>query len=65
MWLYRGRRVLVTLDDGSAVRGRLGWSWAWGVLRVNEPESLDGDAPVEIPGFVLIPRRRVLIAQVQ
>ena len=65
MWIYTGRNVLVTLLDGTAVRGKLGWSWALGMLRVRDPESLDGDEPEALPGFLLVPRTQILIAQVQ
>lgn len=64
MIVYCGRTVIITLDDGSAVRGRLGWPWTRGHLRILAAESLDGDTPQSIPGQLLIPRSRVLIAQV-
>lgn len=64
MWVYRGHRAIITLTDGSAVRGRIGWSWVSGLLKLREAESLDGDSPTEIPGVLLIPRARILIAQV-
>lgn len=64
MWVYTGSRVVVTLADGSAVRGKLGWCWAWGMARLCAAESIDGDEPVAIPGALLIPRGQILIAQV-
>lgn len=64
MLCYIGHKVVITLRDGSAVRGKLGFSWAPGFVKVRSPESLDGDEPQEIPGIILIPRTQVLIAQV-
>ena len=64
MLVYLGRTVVLSLDDGTAVRGRLGWPWARGCFRLLSPETLDGDKPLQIPGQLIVPRARVLIAQV-
>lgn len=64
MWLYRGRRTVVTMADGSAVRGTIAWSWRPGWLRLNEVEDLSGEQAREVPGFVLIPSRSIVVAQV-
>lgn len=64
MWMFRGRRAVVTLTDGSAVRGRVGWSWRRGWLRLNDVEDLSTDTVQEIPGMVLIPSRAMVIVQV-
>lgn len=64
MWVYFGHTLVVTLDDGSTVRGKLGWSWRLGFWRLREPESLDGEVPAPLQGQLLVPVRRVLIVQV-
>ena len=44
MRLRKGRIVLVTLTDGTVIRGRAAWSWRWHVVRVVDAESLYADA---------------------
>lgn len=63
MILYIGHQVVITMSDGSAIRGKLRWPTVRGCLRISGAEDLDR-AGQQIPGMVIIPRSRVVIAQV-
>lgn len=54
-----GRKVTVSLTDGSALSGVSRWSWPW-MLRLVDVKVQQG----EVPGMVLVPRRSVLTIQV-
>lgn len=54
-----GRRVTVSLTDGSALSGVSRWSWPW-MLRLVDVKVQQG----EVPGMVLVPRGSVLTIQV-
>jgi hypothetical protein len=64
MWITPGRLVIVSLMDGSAVRGRVRFGWRPRVLKLVEAEGLTqtGTAPIE--GMFLIPARSILTVQV-
>lgn len=64
MWLWWGRTAVVTMADGSAVRGRVRWSWMWGWLLLDQVEDMSGEQPREVPGKILIPIRSIVVVQV-
>ncbi len=59
MWIRPGRRVTVSLSDGSALSGRTRPSWPWN-LRLSDVSVAAG----EVPGTVVVPCRNVLTVQV-
>lgn len=60
MWIRPGRRVTVSLSDGSALSGRTRPSWPWN-LRLSDVSVAAG----EVPGTVVVPCRNVLTVQVR
>ena len=66
MWAYYNRLVVVTLGSVApeTFRGRMGWSWSGGFLKLKEPEVMDDDVPKQVEGFLLIPRYRLSMIQV-
>jgi hypothetical protein len=54
-----GRKVTVSLTDGSAVSGVTGWSWPW-LLRVRDVHVRQG----AVPGVVLVPWHSIVTVQV-
>jgi len=59
MWIRPGRRVTVSLSDGSALSGRTRPSWPWN-LRLSDVSVAAG----EVPGTVVVPVRQVMTMQV-
>lgn len=59
MFFFPGRRVVVSLSDGSAVAGVTAWAW-FGWLRLRNVSSKGG----EFPGEYLIPKHAVVGVQV-
>lgn|GEM_PF-1008013 len=55
--------VLVTLIDGTVVRGVVTRAWRWRVIRLVDVDAMTGQGPVPAAGPVLIPHRSVLLAQ--
>jgi hypothetical protein len=67
MYLRRKRTVLVSLEDGSTVRGRVCFSLWWWTVKLADVSffSAHGEPTAPAPGtVVLIPARRILIVQV-
>ncbi len=67
MYLPRKRTVLVSLQDGTTVRGRVIFSLWWWTVKLTDVVFLSagGDATEPAPGtVVLIPAARILIVQV-
>lgn len=60
----RGTTVLLTVIDGTAIRGVVVWSWRWRVVRLVEAYSMSPQGPSLIAGSVLVPHRSILVAQV-
>lgn len=63
MRLRKGRIVLVTLTDGTVIRGRAAWSWRWHVVRVVDAEAVTSLGNIPTAGDVLIPWRSIVLAQ--
>ena len=63
MRLRKGRIVLVTLTDGTVIRGRAAWSWRWHVVRVVDAEAVTSHGDIPTAGDVLIPWRSIVLAQ--
>jgi hypothetical protein len=67
MYLPRKRTVLVSLEDGTTVRGRVLFRLWWGAVRLAGVTffSAAGEATAPAEGtVVLIPARRILVVQV-
>lgn len=63
MFSLPGRHVLVSLADGSVVRGITRWSW--GSLRLREVEIATGEEePISAPGLFIVPVTAILMIQV-
>lgn len=63
MRLKRGTYALVTIVDGTVVRGLVAWSWRWRCIRLVEAALLTPGGRVPAAGPVLIPHRSVVLAQ--
>ena len=59
MWFMPGRKVTVSLTDGTALTGRTRWSWP-GKLKLAEIATAMGD----VPGVVYVYARSILTVQV-
>jgi hypothetical protein len=64
MLLYTGHKIVINLVDGSAIRGRLGWPWARGCLRILDAETIDDGAVDDVPGVLIVPKARIMLVQV-
>lgn len=58
-----GSTVLVTITDGTAVRGRVTRSWRWHVVRLLEAYAISPQGQTSIAGSLLIPHRSILVVQ--
>lgn len=58
-WAPTGRKVTVSLVDGSVITGRVRRSWPTRI-RLAEVETVDG----EVPGLVVLSSRQVATVQV-
>jgi hypothetical protein len=63
MFFWPGRRLLVSLADGSALSGVAAWSWSRKVVRMRGVELL-GDSPTPAEGVVIVPVSKIMIVQV-
>lgn len=59
----RGATVLLTLIDGTAIRGVVVRSWRWRVVRLGEAHNMTPQGPVAAAGSVLVPYRSMLVVQ--
>ncbi len=63
MRLRKGRTVLVSVTDGTVIRGRAAWSWRWHVVRIVNASAVTNQGNVPTAGDVLIPWRSIALAQ--
>ena len=63
MRLRKGRTVLVSLTDGTVLRGKVAWSWRWHVVRIVSASAVTNQGNVPTAGDVLIPWRSIALAQ--
>ena len=63
MRLRNGRTVLVSLTDGTVLRGKVAWSWRWHVVRIVSASALTSQGPIKTAGDALIPWRSIRMAQ--
>lgn len=63
MRLRHGITALITLTDGTVLRGRVTWSWRWRVIRLVDAAAFTPQGLTDTAGPVLIPHRSVLLAQ--
>lgn len=63
MRLRKGRTVLVSLTDGTVLRGKSAWSWRWHVVRIANAHAMTSQGPIKTAGDALIPWRSILMAQ--
>lgn len=64
MRLRRGETYLLTVIDGTVLRGRAAWSWRWRVVRLVGASVIPPEGE-EFPtaGPVLLPHRSIVVAQ--
>lgn len=64
MRLSLGKIAIVTVADGSVIRGRVVRSWRWRVVRLVEAQVLNTPrGPIPAVGPVLLPHRSIVLAQ--
>lgn len=63
MRLRRNRTTLVTIIDGTVLRGRATLSWRWRVARLINVHIVTQAGRVPAAGPVLIPYRSIIVAQ--
>lgn len=63
MRLRNRSTVIVSLTDGTVVRGTVARSWRWHVVRLTAAEVLTAQGSIPSVGDVLIPWRSMHIAQ--
>lgn len=63
MRIKKGSTVLVTVVDGTVLRGSAAWSWRWRVLRLVDVVTYGPHGPTPVGGAVLLPHRSVVMAQ--
>lgn len=64
MRIRKGSTVLVTLVDGSTVKGTTARRWWWNLRLLNAAVLADQGAEMSLDGSVWIPRRSILLLQV-
>lgn len=63
MRLRHGTTALVTITDGSVLRGRVVRSWRWRVMRLIDAVAFTPQGPIDTAGPVLIPHRSIVLIQ--
>lgn len=63
MRLRRNSLVVLTITDGTILRGRVRWSWRWRVIRLVDVTVWTEHGDVPAAGPVLVPHRSVVLAQ--
>lgn len=64
MRLKNGSSVRVALTDGTTFVGTVRFSWRWGVLKLTNVLTQTRDGELHADGYLLIPVRSILFAQV-
>lgn len=64
MGIKLGAHVVLTLSDGSVLRGTRRWSWPWQPLRLVDVEAFMSTGPTPVQGVVLAPRAHIVMVQV-
>lgn len=59
-----GTAVVVSLIDGSTLRGVSAFTWRWWVIRLDQPELLTPSGPQRADGHLVIRTSSVLTVQV-
>jgi small nuclear ribonucleoprotein (snRNP)-like protein len=62
--LKNGSSVRIVLVDGTTVVGTVRFSWRWRVIKLTDVVSQTRDGEIVADGYLLIPERSVLFAQV-
>jgi len=65
MRLKAGTTVMVTLQDGTTLQGRLRRHWRWWSLWLEEVTVYGPAGPQSAAGWFFVPKRSVLFAQVE
>lgn len=63
MRLRHGITALITITDGTVLRGQVTRSWRWRVIRLIDASAFTPQGAIDTAGPVLIPYRSVLLAQ--
>lgn len=64
MRLKHGSSVRIALNDGTTFVGTVRFSWRWGVLKLTNVLTQTRDGELQADGYLLIPARSILFAQV-
>ena len=71
LWAYLGRDAIVTHTNGATFRGRIGWSWTVGWVKLRNPQVVDGSlaeaahlATNQLLGQLLLPGAHLEAVQV-
>lgn len=64
MRLKQGSSVRLVLSDGTTVEGVVRFSWRFRVIKLTDCVTLTRDGQVKLDGYLLVPARSVLFAQV-
>lgn len=65
MRLGNGAKARLVLTDGTTIAGTVRRSWRWRTTRIESAEIYDRTGPVRAEGYLLIPARSILFAQVE
>jgi hypothetical protein len=64
MRLKKGSSVRIVLIDGTTFVGTVRFSWRWRVLKLTNVITQTREGEIQADGFLLIPTRSILFAQV-
>ena len=64
MWSLAGKRVTLTLADGTGITGTARFTWAWWLLRIEEASVLEPGGERPVPGYLVVPARSIALVQV-
>jgi hypothetical protein len=64
MRLKHGTSVRIVLAEGTTFVGTVAHSWRWRVLKLTDAITQTRDGEIRADGYLLIPHRSILFAQV-
>lgn len=65
MRLKHGSSVRIVLVDGTTIVGTVRFSWRWRVVKLTDVVTQTRDGEILADGYLLIPHRSVLFAQIE
>lgn len=64
MRLKPGSSVLVSLSDGTSIKGNIVRCWHWRTIRLSSAAVRTAQGEISADGYLLVPLRHVLLVQV-